>query len=110
MENQYVSGANCFNCLYISKNQKPVNPEDLNKQGGIDPITQENLQKAKRADLITLPGETELKVEAKRFCYNVNIEMFVTERMVCSYWDNKGVKRPWDKKGIWEPEYLGQMV
>ncbi len=110
MEIQYVFGANCFNCLFISKSQESVKVADLNEQGGLDPITEEDLQKAKKADLITLPGFAKLEVKNKRFCHNAHIEMFVTERMVCSYWDNKSVKRPWAEKNFWEPEYLWQMV
>ena len=107
MEKQNVTGTNCFNCLYISKEETQVNPRELNEQGGINPENDEAIAKAKEADLITLPG-TKIGVTDKRFCNNEKVLMFVTSRMCCAYWDNEGVQRPWEKK-IPAPEYLDQL-
>jgi hypothetical protein len=97
MEQQKIIGTNCYNCLFISKKEENVDPIELNVQGGIDPKTQEEMQKAKKADLITLPGGSKADALNKKFCYNDEIKMFVTLRMCCGYWDNAGVKRPWKK-------------
>ncbi len=94
---QKVVGTNCYNCLYISKKEEPVAASELNDEGGIDPKTQEEMQKAKEADLITLPGGSKSDATSKKMCYNEKIKMYVTERMCCAYWDNKAVKRPWKK-------------
>ena len=97
MEQQKVIGTNCYNCIYISKKEETVDPSELNVQGGIDPKTQEEMQRAEKADLITLPGGSKGDALNKKFCYNDKIKMFVTARMCCGYWDNAGVKRPWKK-------------
>lgn len=97
MEQQKIIGTNCYNCLFISKKEENADQNELNIQGGIDPKTQEEMQKAKKADLITLPGGSKADASSKKFCYNDEIKMFVTVRMCCGYWDNAGVKRPWKK-------------
>ncbi len=98
MEQQKVIGTNCYNCLYISKKEETVDPSELNPEGGIDPKTQEEMQRAEKADLITLPGGSKSDAPNKKLCYNNKIKMFVTVRMCCGYWDNAGVKRPWKKQ------------
>ena len=97
MEQQKVIGTNCYNCLYISKKEEKVDPSELNVQGGIDPKTPEEMKKAQKADLITLPGGLKSDASNKKLCYNEQVKMFVTVRMCCGYWDNAGVKRPWKK-------------
>jgi hypothetical protein len=97
MQSQKVVGTNCYNCLYISKKEEPVDPKELNAEGGIDPKTDKDMQKAKKADLITLPGGSKADATSKEFCYNEKIKMYVTVRMCCGYWDNAAVKRPWKK-------------
>jgi hypothetical protein len=97
MEQQKVIGTNCYNCLYISKKEEIIDPSELNVQGGIDPKTQEDMKRAEKGDLITLPGGSKADALNKKFCYNDQIKMFVTVRMCCGYWDNAGVKRPWKK-------------
>ncbi len=96
-QTQKVVGTNCYNCLYISQKEEPVVAIELNDEGGIDPKTQEEMQKAKEADLITLPGGSKSDATSKKMCHNEKIKMYVTERMCCAYWDNKAVKRPWKK-------------
>ncbi len=95
MTNQKIVGTNCFNCMYISKNEETVDQNQLNDQGGLDPKTQEEMQRAQTADLITLPGGSKADAPVKKFCNHKKIKMFVTARMCCAYWDNPGVKRPW---------------
>jgi hypothetical protein len=93
-----VLGTNCFNCKYIANNNEPVLSQELNSDGGIDPKNAEAMDRAEKADLITLPGSSKADATSKRFCYNKKIEMYVTVRMCCGYWDNDGVKRPWKKQ------------
>lgn len=97
MQQEKILGTNCYNCMYISKEEEPVNSNELNPQGGRDPKTPEEMQKAKTADLITLPGGSTADAANKKFCTHPKIQMFVTVRMCCGYWDNAGVKRPWKK-------------
>ena len=95
MQQQKIIGTNCYNCMYVSKKEESVIASELNDQGGIDPKTKEEMQKAKKADLITLPGGLKTDAANKKMCYNEKIKMFVTVRMCCAYWDNSAVKRPW---------------
>ncbi len=98
MQKQLVIGTNCYNCMWIAKKEEPVDPKELNEEGGIDPKTEEDMQKAKTADLITLPGGSKALATSKKMCYNEKVKMYVTSRMCCAYWDNAEVKRPWKKK------------
>ena len=93
-----VIGTNCFNCKFIANNNEPVVLKELNNEGGIDPKNQDEMNRAEIADLITLPGGSKTDANTRRFCYNKKIEMYVTVRMCCAYWDNDGVKRPWKKQ------------
>jgi hypothetical protein len=97
MQNEKIVGTNCYNCTFISKKEDPVDIKDLNEPGGIDPKTQDEMERAKKADLITLLGGAKSDSTNKKFCYNEKIKMFVTVRMCCGYWDNVGVHRPWKK-------------
>ena len=92
-----VIGTNCYNCLYISRKEEPVDQKELNEEGGIDLKSKKELETAEKADLITLPGGSKVDATNKRFCGNDKIRMYVTVRMCCAYWDNEGVKRPWKK-------------
>jgi len=98
MQQQKIFGTNCYNCMYVSKKEEPVDPSELNDQGGLDPKTQDEMQRAQTADLITLPGGFKADAVNKKFCNHAKIKTFVTSRMCCGYWDNSGVKRPWKKK------------
>ncbi len=97
MQSQKVVGTNCYNCLFVSNKDEPVDPVELNMEGGIDPKNDVDMEKAKKTDLITLPGGSKTDATSKRMCYNEEVKMFVTERMCCAYWDNEAVKRPWKK-------------
>ena len=92
-----VIGTNCYNCKFVANNEEPVNQKILNNEGGIDPQNEDEMDRAKKADLITLPGGIKADATNKKFCYNDKIKMYVTVRMCCAYWDNDGVKRPWKK-------------
>ena len=94
---QKVDGTNCYNCKFVSNKEEPVDPKELSEVGGIDPKNDAEMDRAKKADLITLPGGSKSDVKGKRMCYNDQIKMYVTVRMCCGYWDNDGVKRPWKK-------------
>ena len=98
MQIQKVLGTNCYNCMYVAKKDEVAEPSELNEEGGIDPKNNEEMSRAEKADLITLPGGSRGDAATKRFCYNEAIKMFVTPRMCCAYWDNEAVKRPWKKK------------
>jgi hypothetical protein len=93
-----VIGTNCFNCKFIANNNELAGPQELNNRGGIDPKNDEEMVRAENADLITLPGGSKADAPTKKFCYNNKIEMYVTIRMCCAYWDNEGVNRPWKKQ------------
>jgi hypothetical protein len=107
MEKTTIVGTNCYNCLYISNEETEVNQRELNSQGGLDPTNQEDMESAKKADLITLPGE-KTGVSGKKFCRNEGILMFVTNRMCCAYWDNLNAYRPWKKMP--QPQYVDQII
>jgi hypothetical protein len=98
MQKQKVIGTNCYNCKYISEKEDKVDSMELNDQGGIDPKNQDEMDRAQKADLITLPGGAKADATSKKSCYNEKIKMFVTARMCCAYWDNEAVMRPWAKK------------
>jgi len=92
-----VIGTNCYNCKFVGNKEELIDPKILNNEGGIDPKNEEEMDRAKEADLITLPGGSKADVTNKKLCSNDNIKMYVTVRMCCAYWDNDGVKRPWKK-------------
>ena len=74
------------------------------KQGGFIYTGDESLGKAKVADLITLPKDVKgtncgnCKFMSNGFCNNENIQLPVTEKMCCSYWDSEGALRSWEEE------------
>lgn len=66
--------------------------------------------RAKHADLITLPKDVPgtncsncrfvKKSKDGAFCEHEKVQLPVTPRMCCKYWDNKGVKRPWGNEQV----------
>jgi hypothetical protein len=88
---------NCYNCKFVGPDEKTVDSKELNEEGGINPVNKKEMERAKKADLITLPGGSKADAKNKRFCYHEEIKMYVTERMCYAYWDNEEVKRPWKK-------------
>jgi hypothetical protein len=81
--------------MYVSQKDDSVSPTELNAEGGIDPKDSQTMERAQKADLITLPGGSKNDADSKRFCNHEKIKMYVTARMCCAYWDNSRVKRPW---------------
>ena len=51
-----VIGTNCYNCKFIDEKEMEVDPKELNAEGGIDPKDGDEMDRAKKGDLITLPG------------------------------------------------------
>lgn len=79
-----------------------------NKLGGLDPTEKHLLERAKEADLITLPKNVEgtncynckfisNKTKEKGFCRQPKVMQNVNERMCCALWDNDGVHRSFGK-------------
>lgn len=79
-----------------------------NKLGGLDPQEKHLQQRAKGADLITLPKDVSGtncyncmyvrdKTKDEGFCSHPKVKMLVDKRMCCSFWDNKGVQRSFGK-------------
>jgi hypothetical protein len=93
-ENEKIVGTNCYNCKYVEKTE-PVNPNELNNEGGIDPKNEEEMKRAEKADLITLPGGDKSDSKNKALCGHPKVNIYVTPRMCCAFWDNNRVKRPW---------------
>ena len=69
--------------------------------GGLVP---EDLKKAKRVDLVTLPSKIEGTncsnckfINSEGFCENKEVQMLVNKRMCCALWDAKGTIRSWIK-------------
>jgi hypothetical protein len=103
VENLKINGTNCFNCMSISKSPEGVDLNSLNDQGGLNPQSQDEMKRAQKADLITLPGGTRSDIISKKFCNHPAIQMYVTIRMCCAYWDSPGVIRPWKTGEILPP-------
>ena len=97
MHEQEVVGTNCHNCMYVSQKDEPPSLQEVNAEGGIDPKNPDEMSRAQKADLITLPGGSKGEAASKRFCTHPKVQMYVTVRMCCAYWDNIAVKRPWKK-------------
>ena len=95
VENEKILGTNCYNCKHVEKKTEMVNPNELNTEGGIDPKNDDEMKRAKEADLITLPGGDKSDSKNKALCCHPQVKMYVTSRMCCAFWDNARVKRPW---------------
>lgn len=95
-KNEKVEGTNCYNCKFVADKEEAMDPKELNGIGGIDPKSEGEMKRAKQADLITLPGWSDKDAKTKKHCNHEEVMMHVTVRMCCAYWDNEGVKRPWE--------------
>jgi hypothetical protein len=71
--------------------------------GGLVP---ENMERAKKVDLITLPPDVEgtncfnckwvgHKKGDVRFCEQPQVKQLVNKRMCCAKWDRTDINRPW---------------
>lgn len=97
---QLVTGTNCSNCKF-SQNSKsePVEKDELNAQGGMKITDKDDLKKAQKGDLITLPGKGDIP-EYKVMCKHKEIRQWITPRMCCAYWDTPGIIRAFGKKVV----------
>lgn len=81
-----------------------------NNKGGFSYADSLQVSRAKAADLITLPRNVEgtncgncsfIKIIDKQkgtgFCIHPQVQLPVTARMCCAFWDNKGATRQWKK-------------
>jgi hypothetical protein len=96
-------GTNCKNCkFYDSKTEVDASPDELNSQGGLEPKTEEETQRAKDTDLITLPGDN--VVLKKAMCSHPEVAQMVTPKMCCAKWDHGEAIRPWEGDGVAKSE------
>lgn len=83
----------------------------FNKEDGIDYTSVEDNNKAKKADLITLPEEVKgtncanckfVKIIEEKaglgFCEHPDVKLNVTKRMCCKLWDHNNASRSWKKE------------
>ena len=83
----------------------------INHIGGYNYSEKDQLEKAEHADLITLPEKIEgtncsnckfVKIlnaeKGLGFCEHKELQMEVTARMCCKYWDAQGAERSWEKQ------------
>ncbi len=89
------------------ENNKPKPDEGRGK--GIRPHTEEEIKKFRHADLIVLPDTVEGtncgnckyasdKSDGMMYCKHPDIEIYVTDRNCCKYWDHPEVKRNWKQE------------
>lgn len=79
-----------------------------NEQGGLIYCKTQDLKKAIRSKIMTLPDQIEgancsnchfsNQEYLDYFCDHPKIKLNVTERMVCSLWDHKECLRAWDSE------------
>ncbi len=80
-----------------------------NKQGGMVPSSKEEMERAKEADLLTLPekvtGTNCLNCQfvkdvkgSNGYCNHPKVKQLVSNRNCCAYWSASGVIRPWETK------------
>jgi len=83
-----------------------------NNQGGLLIYNKEDLERAKAADLVTLPEDVKgtncyncMYIFDKKddigFCKHPKVAQYVNERMCCALWDNRKIYRQFgeiDKK------------
>lgn len=87
-----INGTNCGNCRFSdTKKTRAILPVEQNKQGGLLPKDDQELEKSKVADLVTFPGTDTPK---KAFwCEHKKMKLWVNERMCCAFWDADGCLR-----------------
>lgn len=78
----------------------------LNKNGGVNPSSPEELDRAKKVDLITLPRKVsgtncfnckfikQLDRKDIGFCGHPEVKQLVNSRNCCAKWDAEGTFRP----------------
>lgn len=98
-EEKAMTGTNCSNCKFTANNEiKEVEDGDLDKQGGGKLQTEEEIKRAKEADLITMPGIG--KPDKMIMCAHPKVRVFVTPRQCCAFWDAEGTFREYGKQEI----------
>ena len=91
-----ITRLNCSNCQFLdSKKKQEVTPDELNEQGGVASLNKHDLELAKKARLITLPGKASPKVRC--WCTNEKVNQWVTEHMWCTWWEAPGTIREFEK-------------
>lgn len=76
-----------------------------NKNGGMDYENRNDISRARKVDLITLPKNIagtncencKFVNLFKMFCTHPDILLYVTDRMCCAMWDREGSIREWQK-------------
>ena len=97
-EAKKITGTNCANCKFAAAERIPVSKNEVCEQGGLWIKDKKDLEKAKKGDLVTLPGKA--TVTEKFYCFHSKIDQYVTARMCCLYWDAEGVSRQFGEKAI----------
>jgi len=87
LDNEKVIGTNCYNCLFISKTDIPIQADKLKDQGEIGSKADIEPQTVKAPEPITSPHGSRADVLSKRFCTNLRTGSYINRR----YCDRKGV-------------------
>lgn len=80
----------------------------LNRQGGVETTSVEELRRAKKADLVTLPKDVKgtncfnckyiKDIKHKiGYCSHPKVAQDVSEHQCCALWDSKGIYREFGK-------------
>ena len=85
-----IIGTTCMSCDF-TKNQPAVkvSEDELNKNGGMLSTNKDDLAGAKKADLITMPGEKSASI--KKMCQHPEVKQWVTVRQCCNFWNAPGI-------------------
>lgn len=128
-----IEGTNCKNCQFLAKDQKDYcqhpdlmlhlwdgaehmtcslwdaegvkHPDAKQGKKSLPVLDANELARAQKADLITLPKDVEntscrnCEYQQDKYCHNPKVDQPVTPRNCCNYWDADGVKRAWEQQG-----------
>lgn len=84
-------------------------PIEKNDLGGVNDTDVDSLQRAKHADLVTLPEDVKgtncfncrwISAEKKAYgtlCRHPKVKQYVNSRMCCALWMNKGMYTPFKR-------------
>lgn len=94
-----MKGTSCATCMYTNPDKaEKVQKDKLNKQGGTVPDGEDQMERAKESDLITMPGVAFPTHVVP--CTHPKVKQLVNERMCCAFWDAKGTLRAYGKQAI----------
>lgn len=85
----------------IRRQIEALEQELKDSQGGLKPAG-EALDRAEKADLLTLPKNVpgtncgNCRFFSDGYCGHKEVDQPVTERMCCSFWDSEGCLRAWE--------------